>query len=109
MQKIYTNENIALVGSVKSFLEQNGYACIIKNEFSSSVMGEVAFFEVWPELWIVDDTQYKDALELLQNKFESPEPTDSIDWLCPKCSEQNSASFEICWQCQTQNPALNAL
>lgn len=106
MQKVYTNENIALVGNIKSFLEHQGYACILKNEFSSSVMGEVAFFEVWPELWILDDTKYHEVIALLEDKYESP-TTHNIDWHCPKCAEQNTGSFEICWQCQTQNPALD--
>lgn len=105
MRKVYTNENIALVGNIKSFLEQEGYACIVKNQFSSSVMGEVAFTDVWPELWILDDAQYDEVLALLRDKYETPSNPQQ-DWRCPKCGEKNSGSFEICWQCQTENPAI---
>ena len=55
MQKVYTNQNIALVGAARSYLEQNDIVSQMRNEFSSSVMGEVAFFDVWPELWVADE------------------------------------------------------
>jgi len=50
MQQVFTDQNIAVVGSVKSYLESHGLSCQLRNEFSSSVMGEVAFFDVWPEV-----------------------------------------------------------
>lgn len=66
MKKVYTNENIALVGMSKAYLIERGIDCIIRNEFGSSVMGEVAFFEVWPELWVLNEQDYTNAMILLE-------------------------------------------
>ena len=97
MKKVYTNQNIALVGTMRSYLEENNIASVYRNEFSSSVMGEVPIFDVWPELWVSDEVseQAVELLKLLQKK--------SIlrsDWFCKSCKESNPSTFEICWQCK---------
>ena len=96
MQKVYTNQNIAMVGAMRSYLEENDIAVQIRNEFSSSVMGEVPFLEVWPELW-VGDHAYLQA-ETLLAEMQGSSVSDR-DWSCASCKEANPASFEVCWQC----------
>lgn len=98
MQKVFTNQNLAIVGAVRAHLDENGINSQMRNEFSSSVMGEVPFFDVWPELWVVDQLS-EQAIDLvldIQNK-ENKGP----DWLCPQCQESNPVNFEICWQCES--------
>lgn len=82
MRKVYTNQNIALVGAMRSYLEENNIYGEYRNEFSSSVMGEVAFFDVWPELWVADGESERavELLELLQHK-----PITGSDWFCKSC------------------------
>jgi len=29
---------------------------------------------------------------------------ESIGWICPKCSEENPLTFDMCWQCGTPSP-----
>ena len=98
MQKVFTNSNIAVVGAVRAYLEDSDIRSQMRNEFSSSVMGEVPFFDVWPELWVADDLSAR-ALELIsdvqQQKNKGP------DWLCLQCQELNPVNFEICWQCES--------
>ena len=101
MQQVFTDQNIAVVGSVKSYLESHGLSCQLRNEFSSSVMGEVAFFDVWPEVWVAD-ADVSQAKQLV-DEVRQPIP-DGPQWNCAQCQESNPGSFEICWQCgQTQN------
>ena len=97
MKKVYTNENMALVGIAKSYLLERNIQCVIRNEFASSVMGEVPFLDVWPELWLLDDSQYNDAVVLLKEIQEVP--VNKIDWKCGTCQEINPGNFDICWQC----------
>jgi hypothetical protein len=54
VQKVFTNRNLAIVGAVRAHLDESGISSQIRNEFSSSVMVEVPFFDVWPELWVAD-------------------------------------------------------
>ena len=98
MQKVFTNQNIAIVGAVRSYLESNGISSQMRNEFSSGVMGEVAFFDVWPELWVVDElaNQATELVSDVQNKEVS-----GPDWLCLECKESNPVNFEVCWQCES--------
>jgi len=93
---VFTNQNIALVGSVRSYLEENGIACQLRNEYSSSVMGEVSFFLVWPELWVSQDNALR-ASELIKD-LDRPE-RNGPEWRCRNCAEANPGTFDICWQC----------
>lgn len=96
MVQVFTNQNIALVGSMRSYLEENGIACQLRNEYSSSVMGEVSFFLVWPELWVANDNAQQ-AAELIKD-LDNPE-RNGPDWKCRSCGEDNPGTFDICWQC----------
>ena len=69
----------------------------MRNEFSSSVMGDLSFLEVWPELWVVDDEVEK-ATKIISEAHNK----NSVgpDWLCPRCKESNPYNFEMCWHCE---------
>lgn len=98
MKKVYTNQNIALVGATKSYLEENNIASQIRNEFSSGVMGDMPFTDVWPELWVANDdhTQARQLIDALQQHT-----VDGPEWFCRQCKETNPGTFEVCWQCGT--------
>ncbi|MGJ8693129.1 MAG: DUF2007 domain-containing protein [Thalassotalea sp.] len=100
MKMVYTNENQFIVNNVKNLIEAQGIKTFLKNEFSQGAVGEIAVFDAWPEIWVLEDAEHTQALkiaQLSQNINESP------DWLCKQCKESNDASFEICWQCQSSN------
>jgi hypothetical protein len=68
---------------------------MVKNEFASGGVGELAPFETWPEVWVVNDddaVQARDLLEQLQQ-------TRDEEIVCPHCGERQSSSFKICWNC----------
>lgn len=83
---------------MRSYLEEQGIACQLRNEHSSSVMGEVSFFLVWPELWVADENA-KEALSLIK-ELDKPEH-NGPEWQCRECAEANPGTFDICWQCAT--------
>jgi len=66
-------------------------------------MGEIPFTECYPELWVVDDTSYGEALKILSPYYNQslPEPGD---WKCPKCSQEIESPFGECWSCGTIRP-----
>ena len=100
MKKVYTHENLFLIHNVKNLMERQGIEVIIKNEFSSGAAGEIAVFDTWPELWVIDD---RDEIRAL-NIADSADNGSSLDvWYCRQCGEENDGSFEICWQCQAPN------
>lgn len=99
MKLIYTNENRLIVSNAKNILEANGIEVFLKNEFAQSGIGETSPIDTWPEVWVLNDGAYEDAVAILENTFSEK---GGPDWSCRACGERNDASFEICWNCQRE-------
>lgn len=98
MKLIYTHENKLLVENARNLLQIEGINTVIKNEFSSGAAGDLAPMDTWPELWLVDESQFttaKTVIEAMQAK------ACGDDWRCNQCQEINGAAFEVCWSCGT--------
>ena len=100
MKLVYTNENLFLVGNAKNILETHGIEVMLKNEFAQGAIGELSAFDAWPELWLVNDTDYEKALEIIESASSNHGATE---WICNHCQEKNDASFEVCWKCQNDS------
>ncbi|MFT4614739.1 MAG: hypothetical protein ACI9NT_001890 [Bacteroidia bacterium] len=97
MRKVFTHENRIIVGNARNILEDAGMDVILRNEFASGGMGETSPLETWPEVWVLEDERYEEAVEILQSALsDKAEP----GWTCGGCGEQNGAAFEFCWSCQ---------
>jgi len=99
MKKIFVDENPGNVQTAKLLLERQGIDCFIRNEFASGGVGELAFLDTWPELWIHRDEDVDEAARLLETFVAKDEEGSEDEWLCPQCAERNNMSFEICWKC----------
>lgn len=105
MIKVFEDFNFSRVGQLQSLLESQGIKTFLKNQFASSVMGEVPFVEVCPQLFILNDDDLQRAQQLLQ--FEQPEsqpkPNSKSEpaghWVCPGCSMDVESQFTSCWNC----------
>ena len=53
MFKVFEDFDLARVGHFQSALAAAGIRTLLKNQFMSSVMGEIPFVEVMPELWVL--------------------------------------------------------
>jgi len=102
LNKIFTADNIVEVGLVRSFLEQNDIPSELRNHHSSSLLGEIPFTSIWPELWVEKSLAEKAKALIAELKRED---VSGPDWGCGKCDESNPANFDICWQCgHSQSP-----
>ena len=86
------------------FLESHDIQCQMRNQHASSLMGEIPFFSVWPELWAEDHDVA--AARALIKEFEQREPPMGDEWQCIACKETNEPQFELCWNCLTANPEV---
>lgn len=102
MIKIYESFNLSQVGQAQSLLNSEGIETHLRNEFASSVMGEVPFVEVCPQLYILDAAEEERARDLLL-PFEH-QPT-MPDWHCGQCGFEVDAPFGQCWNCGQLRPA----
>jgi hypothetical protein len=99
MKMIYTHENRLIVSNIKNILQRRGFEVFLKNEHAVSVIGEVSAFDSWLELWLVNDSDFVLAEMILKNQLQEKQ---AADWFCNHCAEENAASFELCWNCGTE-------
>ena len=97
MIKVLENFDFSPVGQMQSLLEAHGIRTFIRNQYGSSVMGEVPFVEVVPQLFVLEERDVARALELL--KLDLPRAAEGEDWVCPECGVDVDANFNRCWKC----------
>ena len=105
MRKLFVSPNLVEVESLKDLLEQAGIPSWIKNQRGSSLAGEVPFAEVFPELWVLNDPDYAEAQEFLEN-WHASRPYESTNWICNHCGESHEKNFTSCWNCGNDRPRL---
>jgi len=62
VKRLFSSPDISEIGVLKGRLELAGIPCEIRNEFVSQAIPGVAFE---PELWLLNDEDYREASELL--------------------------------------------
>lgn len=97
MIKVFESFDFSRVGRVQSLLESNGIPTFLKNQFASSVMGEVPFVEVCPQLFILNGDDLEDAQHLIAPELEQ-QPARA-DWCCASCGAEVGGEFALCWSC----------
>ena len=95
MQKLFTHENRLIVYNIRNLLQEQGIECTINNEFSAGGAGDLSPLETWPELWLIDDRDRQQALEII----DKLQHVDDEETTCPECGEPNAGSFKLCWNC----------
>ena len=66
------------------------------NEHMQSIVGDVPPDLAGPQVW-VDDENYARAREVLEAFRAEREREGSV--ACPRCGEENPATFDLCWKC----------
>jgi len=98
LKKLTTADSLVTINHYKNLLEAEGIPAFLKNEHLSSIVGEMPFMEVWPELWIKNDLDYDRAKQLIDaSKIEDESPRAS--WRCKHCDVENEGQFAACWNC----------
>ena len=96
MKKLTSADSLITINHFKNLLEAEGIPCQIRNEHLGSILGEMPFVEVWPELWVVNDLDFDRATQLITAAdAESPK----TPWHCRRCGEENEGQFAACWNC----------
>ena len=99
MIKVFESFDFSRVGQMQSLLESNGIKTYLKNQYGSSVMGEVPFIEVIPQLFIIEEKDLVRTKELLL--LDLPVESPSADWDCAQCGTRLEGNFDRCWNCGT--------
>jgi hypothetical protein len=99
MKKLNSSESLITINHWKNVLESEGIACEIRNQHLGSIIGEMPFVEVWPQLWVVHDLDFDRAMQLIGVDVLNESPSES--WRCDRCGETNEGQFAACWNCST--------
>lgn len=97
MIKVFENFDFSRVGQMQSLLESHGIKTFMRNEYGSSVVGELPFVEVIPQLFVLEKKDVERARELLL--LDLPTESSSEDWVCPECGVNVEGNFSRCWKC----------
>jgi len=97
VKKLTSSESIITINHFKNVLASEDIPCQIRNEHLGSIVGEMPFIEVWPELWVINDLDYDRAKQLIDAAISDESPQRS--WKCRKCGEENEGQFAACWNC----------
>ena len=65
MKLVYTHDNSTLVGLARSMLENAGLEVTVRNKYTG---GGLPYFN--QEIWLLDDSDYDQAMEVLENLVE---------------------------------------
>lgn len=95
---VYRSLGLQDVMHYRNLLTERGIACHVRNYHSASVLGELPFLEVAPELCVLDPRD----VELAQRVIATggvPTSTVLRDWTCAGCGERLERQFTHCWRC----------
>ncbi len=97
MKKLTSHASLVTINHYKNILEAEGIRAELRNQHLGSIVGDMPFVEVWPELWVVNDLDFDRAKQLIDGTALDESPSDP--WRCPKCQEENEGQFAACWNC----------
>lgn len=97
MLKVFENFDVNRVGQVQSLLESHGIPTFLKNQFTSSVMGDIPFVEVCPQLFILDERD-RDMANRVMAATLGAGPRQPA-WTCSACTTHLEGQFDRCWNC----------
>jgi hypothetical protein len=99
LKRIYSSHNLAAVHHAKNLLETQGVRAVVKNEFLSSAMGDLPPAECQAEVWVLRESDFALAVEILFSDCAAGTP-----WTCPACGEAGEPQFTQCWRCAAERP-----
>ncbi len=100
MKYLYASRNPGGIERVRCMLEDAGIHCIVRNETTAGLAGEVPFTECMPEVWVADDGQLEEAKRILSG-VEQESSANGPSWTCQGCGEVLESQFDSCWRCGT--------
>ena len=98
MKIILSSPNPGEIALLRNMLESAGIACFMRNEISAGLAGEIPISESTPELWIQDDHNLAEALQI-KNAWKTAPPIEGSDWVCAACGQASGPQFTSCWKC----------
>jgi len=98
MKRIHTLNDPMMAGHIEDVLKQYGIRCATKNRYLAGGVGDLPPIETWPEIWVINDRDAEEAIEILEALLHAPSRTGA-PWVCGDCGELIEPQFDRCWAC----------
>jgi len=85
---------------VRNALEGEGIPSTLRNEQLTGLIGELPFQVAWPEVWLIDASDWEAALAVVGDYEERRATPIEGDLVCSACGETSPSNFELCWKCR---------
>ena len=112
MTKVFVAQHPTEAHFVKALLESRGISSEVRGESRFGLRGQIPFEDTFPEIWLYNDDQAGEALEILgklSTTSASRAGTDQGEpWKCSKCGETIEAQFSNCWKCNADKPTAQS-
>lgn len=96
MKRVYIAADLADAQIALDWLGMRGIKAHAFNIHAAGGLGEFAATQIWPEVWVEDDEDTEQAMQLLK---EIHATGDAGSKSCPQCGEENPGNFLSCWHC----------
>ena len=107
MKRIYSSNDLLMIGHLKNLLENHDIACILKNEHTSNLPTFTLSSTICPEIWVIDDSRYLEAQNVIEKALHSNKISEETSWRCSKCNEIMEPQFSECWNCGQSKSSNN--
>ena len=104
LRAAHTVQQGAELQMLRAILAEAGIECLIRNESLAVAMGEIPVSECFPELWVLNDSDYDRAAAIIAEWRSSPDTVEATPWVCPSCGETIEGQFGACWKCGSGAP-----
>ena len=107
MQKVFSSMELSETVLVRDALLRHGIEVFTQNEHSNH--SAVPEFRPPAEIWIVRDTDYDAASQLVTDTLTTIDSKiEAAPWQCVHCKSENPVSFELCWNCGKEQVSSEA-
>ena len=100
MRRVYTATTLPEAHLILQQLESVSINARVFNENAHGAIGELPVTDTWPDVWIVQNHQFRAALAVIDRYEASSED----ELLCNSCGQISPGRFEVCWQCRAVLP-----
>ncbi|MEO6222961.1 MAG: DUF2007 domain-containing protein [Vicinamibacterales bacterium] len=107
MTRVFTAQHPTEAHLVEGLLRSGGIQAEVHGESLFSARGELPVTAATlPSVWVLDDGQVADALELLRHRATEVSAGASMPpgWTCSQCDETVEPQFTTCWKCGAAKP-----
>jgi hypothetical protein len=99
MQRLYAAANLPEAHLLLGLLRGQRIDAHVFNENAQGAVGEIPFTHAYPEVWIENSADLLRARAIVEDYEHSRHLGENR--VCGECSEENPASFDLCWRCGT--------